>query len=71
MRGTGIVGAANILKERGWDVGLGWTVDGPILIFRIDGKTFEIDLTDVEDDGACMKPEKLADAVEKLLKKIN
>ena len=71
MPGTGIIGAAHILKDRGWDVGLSWTSAGPVLIFRVEGKIFEVELTDIEGNGIAMKPEKFADAVEALLKKMN
>jgi len=71
MPGTGIIVAARILKERGWNVGLSWSADGPALIFQIDGDIFEIELADIEGNGVAMEPEKFANAVELLLKKIN
>ncbi|MBT7752918.1 MAG: hypothetical protein HN733_00475 [Gammaproteobacteria bacterium] len=66
--GTGIIGAAKVLKERGWKLDIVWEQAGPKLVFSIKEKLFEITLTELTDNQIIVDPEALADLAEKIIK---
>ena len=66
--GTGIIGAAEVLKQRGWNLEVVWVQEGPKLVFSIKDKQFELTLEELTDNQIIVDPEVLADLAEKIIK---
>jgi hypothetical protein len=66
--GTGIIGAAELLKQRGWNLTVVWEETGPKLVFSIREKLLEITLEELTNNEIITDVEVLADLAEKIIK---
>lgn len=66
--GTGIIGAAELLKQRGWNLTVVWEEAGPKLVFSIREKLLEITLEELTNNEIITDVEVLADLAEKIVK---
>jgi hypothetical protein len=66
--GTGIIGAAELLKQRGWNLTVVWEEAGPKLVFSIREKLLEITLEELTNNEIITDVEVLADLAEKIIK---
>ena len=65
--GTGIIGAAELLKQRGWNLTVVWEETGPKLVFSIREKLLETTLEELTNNEIITDVEVLADLAEKII----